>query len=99
MALQQALAAELKYDATLTKKTFERLPQESFGWKPHEKSYSLGELASHIANLTSWVGLMLNSDELDFLAGGKGPKRTIYNTPQDLIAALDTNVQEALVAL
>jgi uncharacterized damage-inducible protein DinB len=99
MALQQALAAELKHDATLTRKTFERLPQEFFGWKPHEKSYSVGELASHIANLTSWVGLILNSDEFDFLSGTGGPKRTIYKNAEELLAAFDSNVEQALAEL
>ena len=49
MAIKDAFIAELKHEASLTKKMLERVPLEKADWKPHEKSMSLGRLATHIA--------------------------------------------------
>ena len=42
---------ELRAEAALTRRLFERLPEQHLSWKPHWKSLSLGQLASHIAVL------------------------------------------------
>ncbi|RMG42895.1 MAG: hypothetical protein D6719_05060 [Candidatus Dadabacteria bacterium] len=41
--------AELEQGSKATAKLLELLPEDKFGWKPHEKSLSLGQLAHHIA--------------------------------------------------
>ena len=70
MSIAQKLLAELNYEASNTKKVLERLPDEHFDWKPHVKSYSLGQLAAHIANLPSWITIALSTDEFDLATGG-----------------------------
>lgn len=49
MSLGATLAAELEQEAATTRRVLERLPDDKLGWKPHEKSFSLGDLAWHIA--------------------------------------------------
>ncbi len=49
MALAASLLPELEQEAKATRRLLERVPQDSLSWKPHEKSFSLGELAWHIA--------------------------------------------------
>ncbi len=66
MSLSQKFLSELQVEAANTKKVLERVPTDQFSWKPHEKSYSLGRLAAHVAELTSWVAYIINADELDF---------------------------------
>jgi uncharacterized damage-inducible protein DinB len=51
MSMCQALAAELQQEAKTTRRLLERVPEGSFGWKPHEKSMTLGQLAMHLASL------------------------------------------------
>jgi uncharacterized damage-inducible protein DinB len=43
----------------------ERVPEEHFNWKPHEKSMSLGALSAHLVNLVYWSTVTLEQDELD----------------------------------
>ena len=54
MALVDALLPEFDHEMTVTRKLLERVPEERFGWKPHEKSYTLGQLAQHVATLPMW---------------------------------------------
>jgi hypothetical protein len=35
------------------------------GWKPHDKSWSMGDLASHIVNMIKWTDVTMNQTELD----------------------------------
>jgi uncharacterized damage-inducible protein DinB len=72
MALVEALLPEFDREMSTTRTVLERVPEERFDWKPHVKSYSLGELAGHIANLPTWGEETLTKSELD-LAGGQRP--------------------------
>jgi len=57
----------IQYDqiAKNAKKTIERVPDDKFGWKPHKKSFSMGDLAAHIANLQTWINVSIDLDEFD----------------------------------
>ena len=34
-----------------TRRVLERVPEADFAWKPHDKSFSLIQLATHIASI------------------------------------------------
>ncbi len=65
MAFTDALLAEFDHEAGTTRRLLERVPEEQFGWKPHEKSMTLGRLATHVAEIPAWGRRVLGSDELD----------------------------------
>ena len=69
MALADTLLQELEQEAQTTRRLLERVPDGEFGWKPHEKSMTLGRLAAHIANLPFWMSMTLETTvfELDSL--------------------------------
>src|SRR5215471_6482088 len=60
-----SLLAEFEREAQTTRKHLERLPAESMDWRPHEKSYTAGGLASHIVACLSMADSIFNQDELD----------------------------------
>ena len=66
MAIKDAFIAELKYESALTKKMLERVPLDKKVWLPHEKSMSLGRLATHIAQIPHWISDILNYPDFDF---------------------------------
>lgn len=66
MSLSTTFAEELQHEALTTRKMLERVPQDAFDWKPHEKSMALGRLAGHIAELPSMLVPMVTLDALDF---------------------------------
>jgi len=66
MAIKDAFIAEMKYEAALTKKILERVPMDKKDWKPHEKSMSLGRLATHVAETIRWASIIVKMDVFDF---------------------------------
>ena len=70
MAYKDALIADLKYEGAQTKKILEKVPLDKASWKPHEKSMSLGKLATHIAEIPQWASRILTMDEFDFAVHG-----------------------------
>src|SRR5215210_6305489 len=48
-----------------TRRMLERVPDGKDDWRPHEKSMTLGGLASHIAQIPGYGIAILTTDELD----------------------------------
>ena len=64
MSIIEPIAIEFAREAASTRRILERVPEEHFGWKPHEKSMSLALLATHIAQTPEWGVAILKQDEL-----------------------------------
>jgi len=80
MSLSQTFLPELDQEMAATRKTLERVPEDRLGWRPHAKSMTLGALASHLANLPSWIGHTIRSDSLDLAPVGGEPLREAEKT-------------------
>jgi uncharacterized damage-inducible protein DinB len=65
MAIRDALLAEYDHEMGTTRKLLERLADDKLSWKPHQKSMSLGGLATHLAGLPRWGELILNQPFFD----------------------------------
>jgi len=73
MNLKQLLIDELKQESANTEKMISCLPEDKFGWKPHDKSMTLQQLAAHIVGLFGRGANIADSDEFDF---AKMPSKT-----------------------
>jgi uncharacterized damage-inducible protein DinB len=100
MQMTDLFSAELEREAAATRRTLERVPDGRSDWKPHEKSMSMGRLATLVATLPSWVVTMVNRDEMDM-----NPTGTANYLPPELsgnralLEALDSGVAAAQAAL
>ena len=96
MTISEMLLPEFDSEMANTRKVLERVPEDKFGWKPHEKSFAMGRLASHIAEMPGWVAYTINLDELE-LTPGQAP----FNAPTsaELLGTFDKNVSEARAAI
>jgi uncharacterized damage-inducible protein DinB len=92
MALIPMLVKEMEQEAATTRKMLERIPNDKYDWKPHPKSMSVRQLASHIAELPSWVSMVLTTDELDFAANPYQPV-PIRDT-NDVLQLLEKSLKE-----
>ena len=100
MGMSQALLGEWDHEMANTRRTLERVPEEKLGWKPHEKSWAMGGLATHLANLPSWGALTLKGDELDLAPGGKPlPPMEPAKTREEILEVFDKNVAAARAAI
>jgi uncharacterized damage-inducible protein DinB len=100
MSIAQTLLPEFDQEMANTRKVLERVPDDKWGWKPHEKSGTVGWLAAHVGTVPEWLTMTLNSESLDY-APVDGPAYTppkIENAKQ-LLAAFDKAAREARTAL
>lgn len=73
MSISQSLIAEYDHEMATTRSVIERVPDDKYGWKPHEKSMSMGELISHLATLPAWAVSTVNNDSTDLAPVGGEP--------------------------
>ncbi len=59
------LLMELERESETTRRVLERVPEDQLGWKPHEKSMSLGQLAIHVATIPGSIASVLRADSYD----------------------------------
>ena len=100
MTLGQTMLPEFDQEMASTRKTLERLPDQQWNWKPHEKSGTLGWLAGHVGTVPEWITMTIKTEELDYAPVG-GPT---YQPPKienraQLLAAFDKGAAEARAAL
>jgi len=65
MKLAEQIVAELENEAQTTKRLLERIPDGKLSWKPHVKSFSLGQLALHIAAVPGGIAGAVMSDTME----------------------------------
>ena len=58
MPIVQGLLQELEQEAQTTRRVLERVPDAHLDWRPHPKSYSLGQLALHVAQIPGAVATL-----------------------------------------
>jgi uncharacterized damage-inducible protein DinB len=92
MAIKDALLAELDHEAATTRRLLERVPEQAFGWKPHEKSMSLGQLAGHLSNLPSWGRSILTLESFDLADIGDGGRPKAPPSREWLLKNFDDNI-------
>ena len=99
MAIGKSLLPEFDYEMASTRKTLERVPDDKFSWKPHSKSFPMGNLAQHLANLPSWGTVAVSSDSFDLAPGGQPVKTPELNSTQAVLAKFDENVAATRAAI
>ncbi len=93
MTIKDILLTEFDHEMAATRKLIERLPDDKLAWKPHAKSYSLGGLATHLANLPVWAGIILNEPSFDLTA--ELPRNSELTSRAQILDAFDANARRA----
>ncbi len=62
MRLVDSILMELDQEAQITKRVLDRIPDDKLAWKPHPRSYSLGQLALHVASTPGNVAALAVPD-------------------------------------
>jgi uncharacterized damage-inducible protein DinB len=95
MALKDALLPEFDHEMGTTRRVLERVPEADLAWKPHEKSFSMGQLASHIANVPHWVEITIDRSAFDIAAPGEDARPKQPESVAAILKAFDANVKTA----
>lgn len=86
---------ELEAENGATRKCIERVPENLYDWKPHEKSMNMGYLVLLVAEIPKWITYIVEKSEID-LATFPHFK---LKTTADLVSHYDENIEGARKAL
>jgi len=99
MTIADLLQPEFDQEMATTRRVLERVPEDRFSWKPHAKSSSMGDLASHIANMVKWTNDTMNRVEFDLASVTPEEMNQAAKNRAELLAWFDTNVAAARAVL
>jgi uncharacterized damage-inducible protein DinB len=99
MAITDSLLPEFDHEMATTRRLLDRVPDADLGWKPHEKSMSLGQLAGHIANIPYWASAVLSQSYFDVGTGGIDTRPRTPASAAQVVADFETKAGAARTAL
>jgi uncharacterized damage-inducible protein DinB len=97
MPERDSLLPEFDQETAATRRVLERVPESALEWRPHEKSFNMGELATHLSRLPHWGTLILKQDSYDLAASG--PRGQALPTVAAILQQFDANVREVRATL
>src|SRR4051812_10773777 len=95
MAMKDALLPEFDHEMRTTRRVLERVPDADLTWKPHEKSFSIGQLAAHLANIPTWIGITCDLSVFDLATLGDDARPKEPPSTVQLLRRFDENVTRA----
>jgi uncharacterized damage-inducible protein DinB len=94
MTIAASFLPEFDAEMAATRRLLERVPEDRLDWKPHPKSRSLGELATHVTELPRW-GIRIEKDAFH-VGSEKAPSMT---NAEAYVARFDENAAAARAGL
>lgn len=96
MPFVDSLLPEFDHEMSVTRTVLERVPDARFDWKPHAKSFAVGQLAQHLATIPWWGTMTLSEAEIDL---AQFPPHAPLPAVADVLALFEANAAGARAAL
>jgi uncharacterized damage-inducible protein DinB len=100
-SLQRIGLGDFDAEMASTRRILERVPDEHWDWKPHPKSGTLGQVASHVATVIGLQNAVVRFDDFDILSRG-GARPEPSKSRAELLETFDrtvASVRESIAAL
>ncbi|MGZ3990076.1 MAG: DinB family protein [Flavisolibacter sp.] len=95
--LVKSLLGEFEHEAENTRKLLQAIPDSALHFKPSDKSWTMGQLGSHIAEVYNWYQPTLHQNVFD-MATYKYDKGDISKA-SNIVAKFEENLKAARKAL
>lgn len=89
-SLAHLLLKEVDAEAAITRRMLALVPADEAGYKPHERSMKMHDLAVHIAEIPAWISMAINTEELDFGAMDYTP--TQWTSTEELLGIFEKSL-------
>ena len=99
MRMIDPLLMEFDRESSTTRKVLSRVPGDKLSWKPHAKSYSVGQLAQHIAGLPHWIAGSLLPGDFDMATRGADFSVKEPASAEAMLATFEESVAAAKAAM
>jgi uncharacterized damage-inducible protein DinB len=90
------LFADFPFEHASTRRVLQRYPDGKGDWRPHEKSRTIGALATHVADILNRGTAVLETDGMDIT--GRQPMQP-FDAASDLVAYFDASLERFNTAL
>jgi uncharacterized damage-inducible protein DinB len=98
MAIIDSILMELEQEGKTTQRVLERIPEDKLSWKPHAKSYSLGQLGLHIARGQGFLADAVSQDTFE-IGNMSQPEPKNKNEILDVFAQSTAHAKQTLAKL
>jgi len=92
VTIAQRFLAELDHESQATRRVLGRVPQGHLSWRPHPKSWTLGQLALHVATVP---GIVADMAAMDTLLERPAFVQAQPASVAELVPALDASIAQA----
>jgi uncharacterized damage-inducible protein DinB len=99
MALAQLLLPEFDAEMASTRRLLECVPDGKASWQPHQRSMTLGRLATHVADLAGRAAAVMGQDEWDPRPPGSNVQPQVLETRKQLLERFEEGSRKAREAL
>jgi len=96
MAIRDVLLPEFDQETAGARRVLENIPADRLQFRPHEKSWNMAELGTHLGRLLSWAAPTMAMPDMDI--GGFVPEPALESTGA-ILELFDRNVTEARAAI
>ncbi|MEM7309707.1 MAG: DinB family protein [Planctomycetota bacterium] len=97
MPIRDSLLPELDHELATTRTLLEAVPEAQTSFRPHAKSWTLGELSLHVANVLTWLTITLETAEIELNDPEFVPPT--FESAAATLAVFDANAEAARAAL
>lgn len=96
-SVRRVALGDLSRELDVTRPVLERIPDDRLDWRPHEKSFSVGELGAHVAHVLTWARDAVLEDGFDMAeSSGRGEAP---GSAEEILETFDSLRSEAEDAL
>src|SRR5256885_16133256 len=99
MTIAELLLPEFDQEMATTRRVLERVPDDKLGWKPHDKSSSMGDLSSHLVNMIKWARYTMDQTEFDMATVPPEQMNQAATSRAQLLEWFDANADTVRQAL
>lgn len=96
MAIADMLLPEFDQEVAGARKVLEAIPEGSLAYRPHEKSWNMAELGTHLGRLLSWAKPTMDMEVMDI--SGYQPEPAMESRAA-MLELFDRNAAEARAAI
>ena len=96
LSVGELLYGDFPLEYASTRRTLERYPDGKGDWRPHERSRTLSQLATHVADIVNRGVAVLETDGMDV---GTRPPVPLLDSARDLLAHFEAGLTRLNAAL
>ena len=99
MTISEVLLQDFDPEVASTRRLLERIPEDSADYKPHDKSFTIGKLAMHVATLPHFGKTILTTPGMDMADKSHSWPDNTFRSREVLLSTFDSSINECRAAL